>query len=80
MTTSGVLDKEDQLRKLIYLTETWKTAIDNRKVVGVVFIDFQKAFDTVSHNILIYKLQAMGLSGDVLKWLTSYLKEGSNSL
>ena len=60
---------------LIYLTETWKTAIDNRKVVGVVFIDFQKAFDTVSHDILIYKLQAMGLSGDILKWLTSYLKD-----
>lgn len=60
---------------LIYLTETWKTAIDNRKVVGVIFIDFQKAFDTVSHDVLIHRLQAMGLSGDILEWLTSYLKD-----
>jgi len=57
------------------MTETWKTAIDNRKVIGVVFIDFQKAFDTVSHDILIHKLQAMGLSGDILEWMTSYLKD-----
>lgn len=28
---------------LIYLTETWKKAVDHGKVVGVVFIDFQKA-------------------------------------
>lgn len=57
------------------LTETWKTALDNRKVVGVVFIDFQKAFNTVSHEILIHKLKAMGLSRDILKRLVSYLKD-----
>ena len=60
---------------IIYLTETWKAALDNRKVVGVVYIDFQQAFDTVSHEILIYKLQAMGFSGDLLKWMVSYLKD-----
>ena len=60
---------------MIYLTETWKTALDNGKVVGVVYIDFQKAFDTVSHEILIYKLEAMGLSGDMLKWFVSYFKD-----
>lgn len=60
---------------LIYLTETWKAALDNRNVVGVVYIDFQKAFDTVSHEILIYKLQAKGFSGDLLKWMVIYLKD-----
>jgi hypothetical protein len=43
-------------------------------VVGVVFIDFQKAFDTVSHSILDYKLEAMGITGDLLNWTISYLK------
>ena len=32
---------------LIHLTETWRRAIDNKLVVGAVFIDFQKAFDCV---------------------------------
>ena len=60
---------------LMYLTETWKSALDSANVVGVAYIDSQKAFDTVSHEILIYKLQAMGLSGDMLMWFISYLKD-----
>ena len=38
-----------------------------------MFIDFQKAFDTVSHSILRYKLEAMGMAGDLLDWMISYL-------
>ena len=58
---------------MIHLTETWKQALDNRQVVGVVYIDFQKAFDTVSHTILRYKLEAIGITGDLLNWTISYL-------
>lgn len=47
--------------------------MDNRQVVGVVYIDFQKAFDTVSHTILRYKLEAIGITGDILTWMISYL-------
>ena len=43
---------------LVYLNETWKAVLDNRKVVGVVYVDFQKTFDTVSQEILIYKPQS----------------------
>ena len=42
---------------LAHLTETVRRAIDSKKVVGVAFIDFLKAFDSVSHNILIHKLE-----------------------
>ena len=58
---------------MIHLTETWKQALDNRQVVGVVYIDFQNAFDTVSQTILRYKLEAIGITGDLLNGMISYL-------
>ena len=41
--------------------------------VGAIFIDFQKAFDTVSHEILSLKLHAVGISGSLHQWLMNYL-------
>ena len=58
---------------MIHLTETWKQSLDNRQVVGVVYIEIQMAFDKVSHTILRYKLEAIGITGDLLNWMISYL-------
>ena len=40
----------------LYLTETWKKAIDDGYKVGVIFVDFKKAFDTVDLAILKSKI------------------------
>ena len=36
---------------LIHLTERWREAVERKLFVGILFVDFTKAFDTVSHNI-----------------------------
>ena len=51
----------------------WKLSIDNGKVIGTIFTDFRKTFDSIDHNILGYKLQACGETGSLWEWFLSYL-------
>ena len=60
---------------LLKMTDTWKMNMDKGMIVGAIFVDFKKTFDSISHNILSLKLQAIGLSGNLHEWLMDYLKD-----
>ncbi|KAK4818546.1 hypothetical protein QYF61_014489 [Mycteria americana] len=47
--------------------------VDEGKAVDVVYLDFSKAFDMVSHTILLGKLAAYGLDGCTLCWVKNWL-------
>ena len=45
----------------------------------MVFEDFRKAFDTVSHSLLLQKLQGLGIAGDLWSWIKDYLANRSQA-
>ena len=48
--------------------------VDKGKAVDVVYLDFSKAFDTVSHSILLEKLATHGLDRYALLWVRNWLE------
>ena len=60
---SGFQQLHSTLTCLIKNTGDWYSGLDLGKLVGLVFIDLKKAFDTVNHDILRQKLHCYGIHG-----------------
>ena len=58
---------------LLYMLRRWQHYLGNNEKVGVILMDLSKAFDCLSHELLIAKLQAYGFSENALRLLHSYL-------
>ena len=69
----GFRAKHSTDHALISLTEMIREALDSGCFAGGIFIDLQKAFDTVDHHILLDKLNYYGIRGLANKWFKSYL-------
>ena len=60
---------------LLYCINKISTALDDGKYGCSIFIDLQKAFDTVDHSILLSKLDFYGIRGKALDWFRSFLSD-----
>ena len=47
--------------------------MEGGKATGAIFIDLSKAFDTISHSVLLEKLSRYGIQDNELHWFTDYL-------
>ena len=70
----GLQQKHSTTHALIHLTEKIRKQLDSGKYGCRIFVDFQKAFDTVDHKILTQKLNYYGVRGKENNWFSSYLK------
>ncbi|CAB4008413.1 Hypothetical predicted protein [Paramuricea clavata] len=57
----------------IFVTDTMLEAIDNKNLTALILLDLSKAFDSVSHSILLHKLSCIGASPEAVKWFQDYL-------
>ena len=69
----GFPNKHSRNHALISLTEMILSALDNDQFACGVFIDLQKAFDTVNHKILRSNMNHYGIKGIPYEWFKGYL-------
>ena len=60
---------------LVIMLEEWKKPLDKKGNAGAILTDLSKAFDSLSHDLLIVKLSAYGLDNESLKFIRSNLTE-----
>ena len=60
---------------LVSMINEWLFNINENKIVGCITLDFRKAFDVLSHEILIKKLSLYGCDDLTLLWFKSYLQD-----
>ena len=70
----GFRQKHSTIHALLDITEEIRNALDKNSFAAGIFLDFQKAFDTVDHQILLKKLEHYGIRGTENEWFKSYLK------
>jgi len=58
---------------LMFLVESWKKALDNGDYFGALLTDLSKAFDCLSHELLIAKLKAYNWDNTAVKLISDYL-------
>ena len=62
---------------MIEVLNEWTGMIDEEGGVDVAYLDFSKAFDSVPHQRLLKKIRAHGISGNLLRWIQSFLGDMS---
>ena len=51
--------------------------MNNKKCVDIIYIDFAKDFDVVSHEKLLFKLKSYSISNNIIKWFYNFLSNRS---
>ena len=69
----GFRSKHNSEFALLSLMDRIYRAIDQKQYVVLLSVDLRKAFDVIRHDILIEKLDSLGIRGPMLNWFRSYL-------
>ena len=69
----GFRQKHSTVHALLNFVNKVAHSIDNHSHLIGIFLDFSKAFDTINHDILLYKLSHYGIRGKALEWFRNYL-------
>ena len=69
----GFIKQHSTTTNLMESLHDWSVSLSNHRSTDVAYIDFQRAFDSISHPKLIHKLSSYGISGNLLCWIKAFL-------
>ena len=86
LTHNGLINKNQHgfLRRLSTCTNLlecvndWTIMLEDGAQIAIAYIDFQRAFDSVTHEKLKYKLKSYGITGSLLDFIEFYLHSRSH--
>ena len=68
----GFLHSRSSLQQLLILFNNVVNSLQKGHQTDVAYLDFSKAFDSVAHNELLYKLWSFGITGKLWMWIHAY--------
>jgi hypothetical protein len=69
----GFVPGKSCISNLLESVDLITSTLANRDNIDILYIDFEKAFDKVHHQLLLYKLDAYGIKGKLLNWIKAFL-------
>jgi hypothetical protein len=72
-TQHGFMKGRSCFTNLLSVYHKWISELDDGNSIDVVYLDFEKCFDKISHSKLIYKLDRIGLPGIFIQWVKEFL-------
>ena len=69
----GFRNKLSIITQLMNTTTDWANTLNNKGQTDIMFLDFSKAFDKISHKFLLSKLHYYGIRNHTLSWIGAFL-------
>jgi len=69
----GFIKGRSTVLQLHKIRDDWTSQLESGSQIDVIYTDFQKSFDKVSHKRLVRKVQLYGVSETTLQWITGFL-------
>ena len=69
----GFRPNRSTVSQLLEQYEKILEALASSNNMDIIMLDYAKAFDTINHSILLFKLKKLGISGKIAKWIGNFL-------
>ena len=69
----GFVANHSTVTNLLHTLDLITEAVDNGESVDIIYLDMQKAFDTVNHRLLMIKVKAYGVHPSLCRWVEDFL-------